>query len=153
MSDCEHMGRLSAYYDGEMDAEERRELEKHLGRCPSCARELGELRRLSELFAAVPMPQMSAGAMERLHSNLGSMREAVIVRMARIVAAAAAAVLIVCSVWLWASATRQESYAASAPAWEPVAVTLQNGTPPSADTETELMEWIVQSLSRENGND
>jgi len=153
MSDCEHMDRLSAYYDGEMADEERRELEKHLGRCTSCARELGELQRLSELFAAVPIPQMPAGALKLLHSNLGSMREAVIVRMARTVAAAAAAVLIVCSVWLWASGTRQESYAASAPAWETVAVTLHDGAPPSPDAETDLMEWIVNSLSRENGND
>ena len=48
---------LSAYIDGELSAAERAELERHIPRCPECQEALGELRRVHDLLAALPMPK------------------------------------------------------------------------------------------------
>ncbi len=151
MSVCEHSGRLNAYHDGELPLEERRALEEHIGRCPSCAREFEQLRSLSRLFAAVEMPEMSSDALGRLHRNVGSIRERLVVRMAGVLTAAAAAVLLICGVWLWRSWAAQELY--EDPVWEVAAVTLQLDVSPSGNGEMPLAQWIVDDLSRENGHD
>jgi hypothetical protein len=48
---------LSAYIDGELSAAEREELERHIPGCPECQEALGELRRVHDLLAALPMPK------------------------------------------------------------------------------------------------
>jgi hypothetical protein len=48
---------LSAYIDGELSADERAELERHIPGCPECQEALGELRRVHDLLAALPMPK------------------------------------------------------------------------------------------------
>jgi anti-sigma factor RsiW len=48
---------LSAYIDGELSAAERVELERHIPGCPECQEALGELRRVHDLLAALPMPK------------------------------------------------------------------------------------------------
>ncbi len=153
MPACERSRRLSAYHDGELPAEERRGLEEHLRQCPSCAQELQQLRSLSGLFAAVEMPGMSSDALGRLHSSVGSIREGLTVRMAGVLAAAAAAVLLVSSVWLCQGWLRPGSDVGWVPAWERVAVTPQVDVPSGAGAVTQLAQWIVEDLSLENGHD
>src|SRR6478736_775698 len=48
---------LSAYIDGELSAAERAELERHIPGCLECQEALGELRRVHDLLAALPMPK------------------------------------------------------------------------------------------------
>jgi Putative zinc-finger len=48
---------LSAYIDGELSSAERAELERHVPGCPECQEALGELRRVHDLLAALPMPK------------------------------------------------------------------------------------------------
>ncbi|HUG52169.1 MAG TPA: zf-HC2 domain-containing protein, partial [Vicinamibacteria bacterium] len=50
--------RLSAFLDGELDASERGEVERHLRECPACARHLEELSAVDALAreAAVEAP-------------------------------------------------------------------------------------------------
>jgi Putative zinc-finger len=48
---------LSAYIDGELSAAERAELERHIPDCAECQEALGELRRVHDLLAALPMPK------------------------------------------------------------------------------------------------
>jgi hypothetical protein len=48
---------LSAYIDGELSAAERAELERHIPGCAECQAALGELRRVHDLLAALPMPK------------------------------------------------------------------------------------------------
>ena len=48
---------LSAYIDGELSAAERADLERHIPGCPECQEALGELRRVHDLLAALPMPK------------------------------------------------------------------------------------------------
>ncbi len=153
MPDCEHSRRLSAYHDGELLPEECRDLEEHIRHCPPCARDLERLRSLSMVFGSAEMPGMSPDAFERLHSSVGSIREGLTVRMAGVLTAAAAAVLLVCSVWLWQARVTQESYVGGGPAWEGAAVRPQLAVSPSADGEMQLAQWIIEDLSRENGHD
>ena len=47
---------LGEYYDGELSPARRRQVEAHLGECPSCAAELESLGRLSLLFSEIPEP-------------------------------------------------------------------------------------------------
>ncbi len=51
---------LGAYADGELIAERRAWLEDHLAACPDCQQELRELRALSALLHADPLPAPSA---------------------------------------------------------------------------------------------
>jgi anti-sigma factor RsiW len=48
--------RLSALLDGELDAEQRRALERHLVGCGECQRELAALREVRTLLRALPTP-------------------------------------------------------------------------------------------------
>jgi len=50
---------LGAYYDDELNAAMRARVEAHLVSCPGCQRELDELRRLSTLLQAAPLPFLS----------------------------------------------------------------------------------------------
>lgn len=49
---------LSAYLDGELEAEERQRLEAHLMACADCQRELAELRQTRQLLRALPAPAL-----------------------------------------------------------------------------------------------
>jgi anti-sigma factor RsiW len=51
--------RLSGYYDGELDAGERAEIERHIASCSECLRELGDLKAAAtdlKSLARVPAP-------------------------------------------------------------------------------------------------
>jgi anti-sigma factor RsiW len=58
MSDQFH-NKLSAYLDGELDPRARREVHLHLETCRSCQAELEELRGLSRLLRAAPLPEFT----------------------------------------------------------------------------------------------
>jgi len=60
--------RLSAYLDGELPAELRRQVEEHLEACPACREELAWLGRLDKTFdrLAAPSPDVTSRVMERL---------------------------------------------------------------------------------------
>ena len=98
---CGQVHNIGAYHDGELAAEERARLEEHLGACADCSQELEELRGISRLLCVARAPQMSQPALERLHRRVSRAPEGVIVRMAGTLAAAAATVLVACSMWMW----------------------------------------------------
>ena len=52
---------LSAYYDGELDAARRQQLEAHLPGCAECQRQLAALKTLSETLAADTLAAEAAG--------------------------------------------------------------------------------------------
>ncbi len=47
---------IQAYYDGELPASRRQQVEQHLQSCPSCQHELEALQKLSAMLGAVPLP-------------------------------------------------------------------------------------------------
>jgi len=46
--------KLSGYYDGELDAAEKAEVERHIASCSECLRELGELKSAAILVKELP---------------------------------------------------------------------------------------------------
>lgn len=153
MSACKHSRQLNAYYDGELAPEERSVIEEHVRQCPSCARELEQLRGLSRLFAAAQIPEIPADALQRLHSGVRRVSESVVVGTAGMLTAAAAAVLLVCSLWLGQMRATQETSEGWTETWETAALTPRLEVPSSTDGQMRLAQWIVADLSRENGHD
>jgi len=102
---------IGRYHDGELDERRSREVELHLAQCPACASHLAVLRRISAGLSAVsfePITPMERARMwrkaDRLPANLA---ERAIMRMAMSLAAVAALVLIVTSLWLLSAGSAQ----------------------------------------------
>ena len=52
--------KLAAYLDGELDARGQMTVQTHLETCPTCQKELAELRQLSNLLRAAPQPAFTS---------------------------------------------------------------------------------------------
>jgi hypothetical protein len=59
---------LNAYLDGELHGTRLQQMETHLTSCETCKNELKELRRVSELLHAVPLPEIRR--VDRFVANL-----------------------------------------------------------------------------------
>ncbi len=101
MACCENVSRISAYHDGELPLAEAHELADHILQCPACRAELSRLRALSEWLSSAPTPEMPPAALERLRCSVRPRRDRAVLRTAKSLMAAAAAVLIVCTMLLW----------------------------------------------------
>ena len=152
MPACKLNRLVSAYHDGELATAERLHVEAHLGQCSSCTRELERLRGLSRLLGSAVRPAMPAGLLSRLHSHVGSTRDTVLLHMGQALAAAAAAVLVACAVWFWQGPNARMSRTQPDTLWETAAVTPSWDTVLDSGAEPQLAQWIVEDLSRENGN-
>jgi anti-sigma factor RsiW len=69
--DCKHVwDHISAYIDGEVDAELRAEIDKHLETCEICSAVLDSTRNVVVLYADGRIFELPAGFSERLHERL-----------------------------------------------------------------------------------
>ena len=59
---------LNAYLDGELHGTRLRDMERHLDSCPTCRRELDDLRLVSDLVRAAPTPAFTSA--DRFAANL-----------------------------------------------------------------------------------
>ena len=151
MNECEHAQLVSAYHDGELASALRAEFEEHLGQCASCAAELAYLRELSRLLGRLAEPKISSHALHRLHRGADDASEVGIWRMARMVSAVAAAILLVCSVWVWLLSTATAEAGGLSP-WERSA--LQQEEFPAAENGGEqLTMWMIEGLTGNNDHD
>ena len=150
MDTCERTRQVSAYHDGELPLEERRALEAHLSHCPVCAEELQQLRGISRFLAGARLPDAPAELLQRLH-DAPRVRERVVTRMAEVLMAAAAVVLVVCAGWIFATLSEGGATTAASDSWEVTAITL-NADTTSSETQ-DVAQWIVDDLSSENGHD
>jgi len=66
MKDCDQRPRLDAYHDGELDAVERAELERHLPGCPRCNAEFEAMGRMSVFFGAPDGSKVSDAELSQL---------------------------------------------------------------------------------------
>jgi len=147
---CKHTWRVSAYHDGELPPQARIDFEAHLRECAGCARELKRLRKISELLRGAPIPDLPAQVLAQTRECISVARDYSVFKMARILTAAAAAILVVCGGWLWDISG--ESYMPlQASGWEQAAVQLRVET--STGDFQQIAQWIVEDLSMENGND
>lgn len=149
MKECQQAERISAYHDGELPEASRAALEAHLRVCPVCAAELARLERLSHLIRGMGTQTMRPEALARLHQAVDLQPRLTLMHLAEAFAAVAAAILIASGAWLWTLSTAREA-SAQIPVWETVAVAPQSAP---AAVQEQLTQWIVQDLSRENGND
>jgi anti-sigma factor RsiW len=144
MNMCEHIRQVSIYHDGELSPEDARRLEAHLAQCAACARELRQLRGLSFALADAAVPEAPAKVIERLHDTVAAAGEMAVVTLAKRLIAAAAAIFLICTAWMWGLFGGTESSAKTANSWEWVAVA------PHAETASEaqqIAQWIVDDLS------
>jgi anti-sigma factor RsiW len=144
MADCEHQIKVHAYHDGELPLAARQSVEAHLKVCPACARELEGLQRLSALFTATRLPELSPAALQRLHRGKVLALEPALVRTSEFFAAAAAAMLLLCAAWLWRTSASQES--AAMPSWEEVPVTYHADASTDNDPGAHVAQIILADL-------
>jgi hypothetical protein len=117
--------------NGRIEVEGRRAVEEHLARCGACAAELALLRSISQSLGERRSPEMTNAELDRLHDagEAAGAYPASLYRMVGTLAAIAASVLIVSSVWLNElpppATPSRPAAVAQAPAWERVAVTLR----------------------------
>jgi anti-sigma factor RsiW len=115
-SSCPPQQTLSDFHDGELAAEVRDVVERHVADCNPCTLFLAELRNISGLFAASSPEGLSQIAWHRLHSKLDEVLERGLVRYAWEVSGIAAAILLVGSIWL-AQLTEPTAASAVVPPW------------------------------------
>jgi anti-sigma factor RsiW len=69
--DCRHVwDHISAYIDGDVDAELRAEIDRHLEHCEICSAVLDSTRNLVVLVADERVFEIPLGFSERLHRRL-----------------------------------------------------------------------------------
>jgi anti-sigma factor RsiW len=166
MSDCEYRSRLDAFHDGELDPLAHEQFERHLEACPACAAQVRELRRVARLFDALADEPMSASALARVHHAVDQVEDEPplgILRIAAVLTALAASVLVIGSAWLWEApgAGARPHVVVYHPqpsaAWERVALTLEPDRLPRtawevgdrtrlADADARLADWMLDNL-------
>ncbi len=153
MPDCERMGEVGAYCDGELSGQERARMAAHIEQCPACARELERLGALSRLLAGASVPEMRPLFLAQLHRRVAPAREVGVLRFAQRLMAVAAAVLVGCCMWLWYVPGPGGANGGPTEGWESAALALQVEMPVDVSPDEQLAEWIVQDLLQENGGD
>ena len=164
MERCQFTDRLGAYHDGELDAGTRRQIERHLMSCTSCAAELAAIRGLSRRVTDA-RDEIAPEEMRRIGQALaGEIHAAESLRslwpIARMLGALAASILIISGVWLHdlsqdrATATAGAGPVALAPEWERVAVTLRADPRVGEGNDSVFLpryaaavDWMVKNLT------
>jgi anti-sigma factor RsiW len=144
---CSMSEKVHLYHDGELDAAERQVVERHLESCADCRAEIEQLSAISESFRSSPAPKLSQFSVHRLHAMADRWMEDDLVRVARVLRAVAACILVAGSAWLIGTtpAASQAPEAAAAPWVEVAAVT--NAEVASIDTTTPAASWYLADAS------
>jgi anti-sigma factor RsiW len=147
MNPCSEDILIGPYHDDELDEQAALRIEKHLGSCGPCAAHLAELRRVSDRLSGVPLDAITPMEQMRIVRVVDGLQlrlaERAMMRMAIGLAALAATLLIVTSLWL--SGVRRGADA-TAQNYKQVAVLL----PPQSDqARSNLSHWMVRNLGGE----
>ncbi len=90
--------RLTAFFDGELDAAERADTERHISGCSECLRDLGEIKSAALAVKSLPRPRAPrsiAEGVSREIAGAGRLRRLDVWRRRLFLGVAAAAVLLV----------------------------------------------------------
>jgi anti-sigma factor RsiW len=145
---CPFSELISAYRDGELDAQASAAMQQHLSQCPACRAELAELEAMSRLLMENPAPRLSQIALHRIHAQADLTARQDVLRLARALQAIAACVLVVASIWLMrspGSLTNQESVQAEPP-WLDVAM-ITSAQTKTVDATTPAAVWYLAGVS------
>jgi anti-sigma factor RsiW len=151
---CPADQKLSAYYDGEtggeITADERAVMSRHLAWCEACIRRMEELRQMSAFIASGAPAGLSQIAMRRLHNKLDEVMERGLVRWAWEVSGIAAAVLLVGSIWLAQLAEPANAATAVVPPWVGAQASVDS-TAPEASTPAAVW-YLADARNTSDGN-
>ena len=100
MRDCQFKTRLSAYHDAELCAADIEAVNEHLPTCETCSAELATIREVSSALATYEPESISQIELTRLHRAVDRADEGSVIRLAGMLAAVAASVLIICMAWM-----------------------------------------------------
>jgi hypothetical protein len=139
MSTCNYHAQISAYHDDALPADVRLKVESHLPSCSDCARELEDLRRISNLFLA------ARTAPARSPLRLRDVREVQsVLWFEKVLIGTAASIMLICGSWL---------------VYQPLS---SNGASPSSldglvlnrnDRSLDVSDPLLQAFVREYGSD
>jgi anti-sigma factor RsiW len=134
---------IGRYHDGELDEQSAALMQTHLATCDACAAHLAELRRMSNLLIKIPLDPMTPLEQMRLGrvaDGLAMRRaEPAMMRMAMGLAALAATLLVVTSLWL----AGVRGGAGSGENYQQVAVLMPRE---SDQARSSLSHWMVRNL-------
>ncbi|HEY7117244.1 MAG TPA: zf-HC2 domain-containing protein [Tepidisphaeraceae bacterium] len=154
--ECDQLIRVHLYHDGELAPDEARQVEAHVRGCPACTAELAKLREISAVFAGAAAgnePILGDAAMSRIEAKLvAGGRIYPVLRLARVITAMAACVLLAASLLLWQQQAKANTASSSAQSQgvRVVAIKDIDASPASTHpTEIQLAQWIVRNLEAE----
>jgi len=123
METCPYSRQISSYHDGELPAEQSRQLEEHLASgCAPCQAELGQWGRLSLILKSGPAYQLSEHAREALYRLAPVVSEAGFIRVAKWAIGLAASVMVAVSGWMMFNRTTAAPAVAVSQPWVQVAI-------------------------------
>ncbi len=142
---CPSDQQLQAYFDRELSADARAEVEAHVKACAACQEQLRQLQAMSAMFAAMESPRLSQMSRARLHKQLGEVMDRGLVRLAWSLSGIAAAVLVGGLVWLQTSvAPVQAAAPQAAPPWVDAMV---SSHPLTRDVSSPAAEYYLADAS------
>ena len=104
MTSCDFEILIGPYHDQELEEDRAAEMAKHIVDCRSCAEHLAEVRRISGVINRIPLDPISGIERSRMYQLVDQLprraTESAIIRMAGSLAALAASVLLITSIWL-----------------------------------------------------
>jgi anti-sigma factor RsiW len=155
---CEFEKLVGLYHDDELDELRTAGMREHLLECPVCAGHLADLRRISGCLGTIPLDGISGierARMFRVADSLPmSLAERAMIRMGAGLAAIAASLLIVTSLWLvgaGGSAARGQVIS-TPPAEDKALAVADNLDLPRMDAASQdqansnLSHWMVRNL-------
>ena len=151
MKTCEFLTRMGAYYDNEVSAGERAELQTHVATCAVCLEELAGLGRLSVQLQSMAWPRVSPQVQERLQYQIQKQKERGLLHTAYSLLALAASLFVVLSLWVQQIGPGSTSQAV--PAWELTAANYPTETSVSSNQEVATAQWIFEDLSRRDASE
>ncbi len=61
---------ISSYYDGELNPEQKKKVEKHLEDCPECRKELEEMRKFEEVMSQMELKKLPGEVWKRYWASV-----------------------------------------------------------------------------------
>jgi anti-sigma factor RsiW len=156
MANCPFNSRVMAYHDGELSPSEAEAMRVHLTQCDACIEALRQHEAMSTLFIEQQPALPSQISMHRLHRSVDRVASEGIVRIAHILQAIAAVLLVISSVWLARQSNAKNeqpdgsvaTVIQPAPPW--LDVMRRDSDSTLADANTPAATWYLASDSRDD---
>jgi len=143
MTPCDFEILIGPYHDQELEEDRAAEMAKHIVHCRSCAGQLAEVRRLSGVINRIPLDPISGMERARMYQLVDQLprraAESALIRMAGSLAALAASVLLITSIWLMGAG-------GSSNITHPVSSIIPISQSSTDQANSNLSHWMVRNL-------